>query len=178
MLLSVNVSLPTRQGPAAAVGWLCHTDLPILLNVLQVAIAITGDRTAATGASARTKPSATPSQAPVSAQTGTKAGAARSSVSPGATARAASSSASVTTGRPATTRRENVTALLDTRGCCKFSDGCTSPCIVLTALLWLLLMRWVIIRICTICILCTFLCRNQVTEFQRGWIKEISVICC
>lgn len=93
-------------------------------RVFQVATASTGDPTAATGASVRMRPSATPSRGPASAQTGTEDGAAKSSVTPGATARAASSNANVTTELPATIKRANVTVLPDTQGYCKFNDRC------------------------------------------------------
>ena len=65
--------------------------------------ATTGDLTAATGVSAKTGQSVTPSRGPVSALTGTRDGAARSPVSAVTTARLVSCPASVSMAEPAST---------------------------------------------------------------------------
>nr|KAF6355478.1 multiple EGF like domains 10 [Myotis myotis] len=84
--------------------------LTSLMLQIRPAMAITGGRTAAAGASAKTGPCATPSPGPATAPRASGAGAARSAVSRAPTGTTVTSDASARTEPPATTPQESAAA--------------------------------------------------------------------
>lgn len=87
---------------------------------LQAVRATTGDLTAATGVSAKTGQSVTPSRGPVSALTGTRDGVVRSPVRAVTMARLVSCPVSVSMVEPASTWQESASVRRDTQAPCEY----------------------------------------------------------
>lgn len=128
-------------------AWTSWWTFSLFFLCLQAARATSGDLTAATGVSAKTGQSVTPSQGPASALMGTRGGAARSPASTVTMAKRVSCPASVSMVEPASTWQESASVHRGTQGLCEyqhlfpflcsFLNGLYKECLLLATVSWL-----------------------------------------